>query len=128
MPKPGLAKKFVNFKNTLKTHFCLYCDTECLLEPIDIVVENPNWGGMRKLSKHIPIAASAYLDVSEEMTQAMADNNAPGRNFFSDNKLVIFKGRDCMTRLMEHIYNAAATVKGEGKQFLIIVLFKRLCF
>ena len=93
------------------SHFCLYCDTECLLEPIDISVEDLFWGAARKLSKHTPIAASAYLDVSEEMLQGMLKINAPGREFFIQNKLVTFRGRDCMAQLMEHVYKVAAAIK-----------------
>ena len=103
MPKPGRTKKFINFQNTLKSHFCLYCDTECLHELIEISVEDLHWGAVRKLSKHTPIGASAYLDVSKEMLQGMLNINAPGRKFFIEYKLVTFRGRNCMAQLMEHV-------------------------
>ena len=111
MPKLGCVKKFTNYQNTLKMNFCLYCDTECLLEPIDLIEKDAHWGSMRKLSRHISFAVSAYLDVSKDMQEAMLNSNLSESEFFPKNKLAIFRGRDCMTQLMQHIYEVAASVQ-----------------
>ena len=111
MPKPGRVKKFMNYQNTLKMNFCLYCDTECLLEPIDPSDKNAHWGNMRKLSRHIPFAVSAYLDVSKDMQEAMQNSDIVESDFLPKERLAIFRGWDCMTQLMQHIYEVAAGVQ-----------------
>ena len=53
-PKPGDTVRFKNYERLHDVPFVVYADTECLVEPLDIVEKNPNESYTVKYQNHVP--------------------------------------------------------------------------
>ncbi len=53
-PKPGDTARFKNYERLHDVPFVVYADTECLVEPLDIVEKDPNESYTVKYQNHVP--------------------------------------------------------------------------
>lgn len=109
--------KFKNFQNQLKAPFIVYSDTEAILAPINISVENTDY-----YQKHRPSAIGYYVKCSYDDTKSYYES---------------YTGLDCIEWFVNKLYSIAVNINNElsknvsmifTKEDEISFLGKKKCF
>ena len=89
---------------SLKLHFIIYADLECLLKKIDMCQNNPDLSSTTKINQHIPSGYSICTSCSFDK---------------SNNKLSYYRGEDCMRRFCKDLKDHAIKIIDCKKKDLI---------
>ena len=85
--EPMNILKFKNYGNSLEVPFVIYVDFEAILVEVD---DDEN-KSTRKLNKHVPCGFACLTTSSCEQ--------------YNKEKVVVYSGRDCMSRFFSHLSN-----------------------
>ena len=95
--------KYNHGEKSMKVHFIIYADLECLLEKMSTCINNPNESSTTKINKHTP---SGYLIFTSCLFNG------------SRNKLNYYRGKDCMKKFCKDLKEHATRITNYKKKRL----------
>ena len=105
MPSPSNnIIKYNSGEKSLELPFIIYADLECLLKKIDTCYNNSDLSTTTKINQHIPSGYSIYTNCSFDK---------------ANNKLIYYRGEDCMKRFCKDLKNHATKIIDFKKKTMI---------
>ena len=105
MPAKGnIIIKYNHGEKSMKVHFVIYADLECLLKKMSTFINNPKESSTTKINKHIPSGYSIFTSCSFDE---------------SKNKLNYYRGKDCIKKFCEDLREYAIKIINYEKKKII---------
>ena len=96
--------KYNQGEKSIKLHFVIYADLECLLEKMSTCKNNPNESSTFEINKHTPSGYSIFTNCSFDQTKG---------------KLNYYRGKDCMKKFSKDLREHASKIINYEKKKMI---------